>query len=282
MNVRSFIAQHFSQFTSSTISTIQPLSGGDINAVYKVDSSSGSFVVKINSSSRFPEMFQKEAKGLKLLGQCDAIEVPEVVYLNDSSNQQILVMTFIERGQASNFQIGEGLAALHQISNENYGLDHDNYIGSLPQYNKSNKNWIDFLFERRWQKQLDMMSASNRNSLEKDLHQIKEKLPNMLEVKKPALLHGDLWSGNYFPGHKGPVLYDPAVYFGDPIVDLAMMELFGNISPATADAYLQNSDIQSDWQSLIPLYQIYPLMVHVNLFGSSYLGSAKRAINNYL
>lgn len=282
MNVRNFIAQHFSQFTSSTISTIQPLSGGDINDVYKIDSSSGSFVVKINSSSRFPEMFQKEAKGLQLLGQCDAIEVPEVVYFNDSSDQQILVMTFIERGQASDFQTGEGLAALHQISNENYGLDHDNYIGSLLQYNKPNKNWIDFLFERRWQKQLDMMSASSRNSLEKDLHQIKEKLPNMLEVKKPSLLHGDLWSGNYFPGQKRPVLYDPAVYFGDPIVDLAMMELFGSISSATADAYLQNSDIQSDWQSLIPLYQIYPLMVHVNLFGSSYLGSAKRAINTYL
>lgn len=282
MNVQDFIAHHFSQFEESKIKTIRPLSGGDINDVYKVSTARENYVVKINRVDRFPEMFEKEAKGLKLLSSCDAVEVPEVVYHDDSGERQILVMTFVQRGSATDFQMGEGLAALHQVTQQYYGLSYDNYIGSLPQYNVEHQDWPSFLAEQRWQQQLAMMSPELKAQLSSPLEALIQKIPELLSPHRPALLHGDLWSGNYFPGQKGPVLYDPAVYFGDPIVDLAMMELFGSIAPATEDAYLQNSTLQPDWKNLIPLYQIYPLMVHVNLFGSSYLGGVKRAINTYL
>jgi fructosamine-3-kinase len=185
-------------------------------------------------------------------------------------------MEFIEQGPQNKFywkDLGSGLANIHKATNVLFGLDHDNYIGSLRQLNTSSENWIDFLVNKRLNVQLKLAMDSGLagSQMMKSFESLYLKLPTLLPEEKPALLHGDLWSGNIITTRSGePCLIDPSVYYGCREVDLAMTKLFGSFPGDFYDSYTDTYPLLSGYQDRFELYNLYPLLVHLNLFGTQY------------
>lgn len=267
---------------------IQMQSGGDINMAVCVQTAKGNFFVKWNEGD-YEDMFETEAAGLQLLHQCESLVVPEVFGTGKVDNKAFLVLEYLEGG-FEDFtyweKLGEGLAQLHQIKSESHGLDHNNYIGRLNQKNDRAKSWVEFFAENRLNAQLGL--AIYNEEVEKDFvrdfKRFLTKLPQIMPESDASLLHGDLWSGNAMSAVQGPAIYDPAVYFGAREMDLAMTQLFGGFNQRFYEAYDSNYPLSDDFDSLVEIYNLYPLMVHVNLFGanSGYLGTVWRTIKRYV
>ena len=269
---------------NETTSEIEPLSGGDINLVYRCKLESQTVVIKINDKDLFPEMFKKEKLGLKLLSKSPFI-VPEVLSAGQNNQKAYIIMKYIKKGNPLNWELfGRNLAFLHNINNPSFGLDHDNYIGSLKQINSSKKNWIDFYLENRILYSIEM--AINRGLLSyessKKIESINKKIDSIIPKKNPSLLHGDLWSGNLISDQKGnPTLIDPAVYFGHPDVDWAMLHLFGSPPNRAIEAYNEVIPLGSNWKERLEIHQLYPLLVHLILFGKGYYESVMKIVKKY-
>ncbi|MCR9173613.1 MAG: fructosamine kinase family protein [bacterium] len=265
-----------------------PLSGGDINAVFKIQTDQGMFCVKQNDRKRFPEMLQKEANGLVELAEKSSFHVPKAIGAAEDENSQYLVLDFIEPGAKSNTfweDFGKALAAMHRQTTNHFGWKEDNYIGSLPQYNRKHDNWSDFYAIERILPQIQRAFDSNKvdDKFVKAAERLCTKLDELFPKEVPALLHGDLWSGNFMVNADGsPVLIDPAVYYGHREMDLGMMHLFGGFSDSLFDVYHEEFPLETNWRDRIPLTQLYPLLVHVNLFGGGYVQSAATVIQRYL
>jgi protein-ribulosamine 3-kinase len=270
-----------------SIQQFQSVGGGCINNGGKLITSQGNFFLKWNDSKRFPGMFEAEAKGLQLLGASKAIDIPGVIGFDAADSFQFLLIEFREQSQRKNnfWQLlGEQLATLHQCTSESFGLDHNNYIGSLPQNNSTNKSWINFFIEDRLHKQF--LDAVNRKyfhvSITKKFESLYQQLPHLLPEERPSLLHGDLWSGNVIINEQGaPCLIDPAVYYGNREVDLAMTQLFGGFDKKFLEAYNDVFPLDKGYSDRFSLYNLYPLLVHVNLFGSAYVSQVTSILNKY-
>jgi protein-ribulosamine 3-kinase len=262
--------------------------GGCINHGGKIETTNGTYFLKWNDLQKFPEMFSAEARGLSLLANSGTLHTPEVISAGATSNYQYLILEFIEsraRDQSFWSHFGIGLANLHSHSDEFFGLDHDNYIGSLRQCNCSYKNWIDFFVEQRLQPQLLMCEAAGYpdNGHMRQFEALCKKLPDLLAMEKPALVHGDLWSGNVIPDEFGlPCLIDPAVYYGNREVDLAMTTLFGGFDSSFLKSYQEVFPLQPGYQRRFQLYNLYPLLVHANLFGGSYWLQVVSILNQFV
>lgn len=263
--------------------------GGYINTSALVKTSSGYFFVKWNEAHLI-DMFEQEARGLELLGATETIKTPEVYGFGKAGGKSMLVLEVVERGIAGqNYwaDMGERLAAMHLLSQETFGLDHDNYIGRLTQSNSPEGNWLKFYTEQRLRYQLDMGISKGfipRDFVER-FNRFLDKLATILPSSKPSILHGDLWNGNVMPGANGETyFFDPAVYCGAREMDLAMTSLFGGFDPRFYEAYQSVYPLPESFEDLMDVYNLYPLMVHVNLFGpgSEYLDSADRIIKRYL
>ncbi|MCA9707339.1 MAG: fructosamine kinase family protein [Myxococcales bacterium] len=178
--------------------------------------------------------------------------------------------------------LGRGLAALHRAAPPTFGLDHDNFIARLPQENTPD-DWPRFYWERRLEPQLRRAERAGLvdAALRRRFDALAARLPERCgPPEPPARLHGDLWSGNCMTDDAGaPVLVDPAVYGGHREIDLAMMQLFGGFSARVFAAYDEAWPLDPGWRERVPLYQLYPLLVHVNLFGAGYLGGVRRALD---
>ncbi|MCB9223776.1 MAG: fructosamine kinase family protein [Crocinitomicaceae bacterium] len=249
------------------------LAGGDINDVFLVNSNNSDLVVKINSKSDYPNMFEVEAKGLELLKQ--AIKTPDVQYFGEEGSLQYLILEHIVQGpKTKNFWLsfGQDLAALHKRTDSQFGLDHHNYIGSLHQSNTQHENWIDFLVTERLEVMIKLAVDQGEIGWEeaKLMNRFYVKLDAFYPHEAPSLIHGDLWGGNYLCSNEQAVLIDPAVYFGHREMDIGMMHLFGGFDPLLFNAYNEVYPLEKGWEERIPFHQIYPLMVHVNLFGGTY------------
>jgi fructosamine-3-kinase len=264
-----------------------PVSGGDINEAYTFETSEGDFFVKKNSATRFPQMFQKEANGIQLLGSTNEIEVPEVVLFGEDTEAAFLVLKRIKPGlQSADFweEFGQQLSNLHKHSTDYFGLDHDNYIGSLHQSNLKHKNWTDFFREERLSVQVKLARDNGRMDAAtvKVFDRFYLKLDEIFPVEPPALLHGDLWGGNFMVGESGnAVLIDPAVYYGHREMDLGMSKLFGGFSSQFYKAYNANYPLEKGWEQRLGFCNLYPLLVHVNLFGGGYLSSVKSILRKF-
>jgi protein-ribulosamine 3-kinase len=266
---------------------ITSVSGGDINAASRVETDQAILFLKVNSASRFPKMFEGEEQGLLLLSNSD-FAVPKPKLVGQIKRHQYLIMEWIEKGNpASDFwqQFGRTLANLHQTRDDRFGLDSDNYIGSLRQSNSKHKSWGAFYREERLKPQMEL--ASKAGLLSQKMKLGFDALFNLLEEiypsEKPSLLHGDLWSGNMMVDSTGsPCIYDPAVYFGHREMDVAMMALFGGFGSAWIDAYNEVSPLESGWGDRVEIGQLYPLMVHVNLFGSSYSRTVEASLKKFI
>jgi len=267
--------------------TASALSGGDINQAYRLTSGTDNFFVKLNNKAFSLDMFQTEALGLELLSQCKGFMIPRVIgtgTLEDS--RAFLLLEFIEEtAQGESFwqEFGKALASLHSISESYFGLDHDNYIGSLPQSNKKHKSWEDFFAEERIEKQFSL--AYNQGYFPREVLKAKDKLINrlteLLPREKPSLLHGDLWSGNYLASQHTPVLIDPAVYFGHREVDIAMMHLFGGFPQQVFESYNSVYPMEKGWKNRLEVHNLYPLLVHTNLFGRAYANQVEAIFRKY-
>jgi fructosamine-3-kinase len=263
--------------------TSSTLSGGDINEVYKVKSEETDFVIKLNSASQYPNMFEKEAKSLGILAETNSFIIPETIAYGEFEDKTYLILSHIPSGQKTNFaqHFAQALAKLHRHQSENYGLGFDNYIGRLPQHNKSRTtNAVEFYINLRLEPQFKL---AHQNGFQfKNIEGFYKNLEEIIPREKASLIHGDLWSGNYLISKTGkPCIYDPAIAFASREMDLAMMQLFGGYPKAIFEIYNDVFPLEGNWKSRIELWQLYYILVHVNLFGASYYGQAKHMIAKY-
>lgn len=269
------------------VDRLTPLSGGSINQTAKIDSSAGRFFVKWNKASRYPGMFVAEAHGLSMLRASETIRIPEVIGISEVEDVSFLFLEYIKNGSPlkSFFRnFGEKLARLHRISSSAFGADQSNYIGSLSQSNNNADKWSDFFIAQRLKPMVSLARKSNflteeHLSLFEDLYL---KIPQLFPDEQPSLLHGDLWSGNFMCDSEGdPVLIDPAFYFGNREMDIAMSALFGGFSSDFYDGYNAEFPLKTGWEERIDLCNLYPLLVHLNLFGKAYLPDIVRGLKKF-
>ncbi len=267
----------------------RPLSGGSINEAYAVELDGHAPVFVKHHAGCDRLMFEVEAKGLEWLREADALRIPNVIAVADADQPAFLVMELLSPAtRAPDFaeRLGRGLAELHRFGADDFGLAYDNFIGSLPQANQSADSWSEFYWSQRLEPQIKM--AAERGYLAPgDLDSFDALRARLSELcgptEPPARLHGDLWGGNLHVDDSGaPCLIDPAVYGGHREVDLAMMQLFGGFESRVFDAYDESFPLYADWRERTPLYQLYYLLVHVNLFGRGYLGQTRAALAHYL
>ena len=233
-------------------------------------------------------MFAAEAKGLQLMNGAVAGIAPDVIHFCADGENQYLFLQYIEPGYpapdfAENF--AERLAGLHRTTNSDFGLDHDNYIGSLPQQNQFEKSWTDFFMLHRIQPQLQL--AIDHRKISKnifhDFEILFRKLPHIFPSERPALIHGDLWGGNAMATKNGyAVLVDPAVYYGHREMDLAMMHLFGGFDRNIFRFYHDIFPLQEGFENRKDIYNLYPLLVHVNLFGGGYAAQVEGIVRRFV
>lgn len=262
----------------------KPVTGGDINRAYLLITSKGRFFLKMNSGPHAQSMFQTEQKGLEMLASTGAVRTPKIVGVVSSPNHSGLLMEHIEVGYRPNGfwgEFGAQLADLHRFTSDRFGLDHDNFIGRLPQPNERNATWAEFYQYERLQPQMLMASLDKKLTV-KDLNgfeKIFAKLPDLCPDEPPALTHGDLWSGNFLcSAGGGPVLIDPAVSFAHREMDLAMSRLFGGFDRPFYRSYEDVWPLEPGFEGRLPIYQLYYLLVHVNLFGGSYVDRVRNIL----
>jgi len=263
-----------------------PVGGGCINQAFGVDSDRGRFFVKLNDASGL-DMFAAEAEGLRELGRAQGLRVPQPVCEGVSGDQAFLVMEWLDfGGRGSAAELGEGLAAMHRITAERFGWRRDNTIGSTPQPNTQEDDWLTFWREHRLGFQLDLAARKGAGSRTRALgERLLEALPALLagHEPEPSLLHGDLWSGNYAFTRAGePALFDPAVYYGDREADLAMTELFGGFGADFHAAYRNTWPLDAGYAVRKTLYNLYHILNHYNLFGGGYLSQARGMMESLL
>ena len=285
--IPALIVERVEKQLSCKVTGFRAASGGCINHGGELITSKGSKFIKWNGAHQYPAMFKAEAKGLQLLKAVKCIAIPEVLLVNEADSNQFIVMEFVRtQSPVKNYWrlLGEQLARLHKNSSSQFGLDYDNYIGSLNQINLYNPSWIDFFIEQRLAYQADIALRANRadTSLIRQLETLYKKLPDLLPSEKPALLHGDLWSGNVMANERGkPCLIDPSVYYGHREMELAFTKLFGGFEHGFYEAYENAFPLQPGFDKRVDVYNLYPLLVHVNLFGGSYFQQVERILKRY-
>jgi fructosamine-3-kinase len=262
--------------------------GGSINKTYRIlINGKQKLFCKINSASSFPGMFEKEKSGLELLAAEKIIRAPKVFGSFLHADNQVLVLEWIEQGpQSASFwrRFGEQLAALHSIPRENAGWHEDNYMGALPQSNSWSPDWIAFFIHQRLEPQVQLaydkklLQPQHRTYFEK----VYKALPAIFPAENFSMLHGDLWSGNFLCDDAGsPVLIDPAVYHGYRSIDLGMTTLFGGFDPTFYEAYNCHFPFPSNHREQWEVCNLYPLLIHLNLFGKGYLNNILSIVQYY-
>jgi len=260
--------------------------GGCINNAFQLHTDQGKLFLKENPAVK-EDFFTAEAKGLTLLRENCPLKIPTVLGHSVLANTSYLLLEWIDSGHASGQfweDFGAGLAKLHQTSANHFGLDHDNYIGSLPQANNPHSSWADFFIEERLKPQLGM--AAKRSLVDKgilsDFQRLFSKLERLVPDEAPALLHGDLWSGNFMTNeHSQPVLIDPAAHFGHRETEIAFTRLFGGFDTEFYRSYQRRYPLVPGFEERIELHNLYPLLVHVNLFGASYLSGVLQTLKRF-
>ena len=263
--------------------TPSTVSGGDISSAWRLATENGDVFIKTGPASS-AEMFVAEAEGLTELASTDAIRVPNVIASGQTELSAYLGLEWMsfERADAATERLfGEQLATLHHTTKNRYGWHRNNTIGLTLQENTGRDNWLDFFREQRLGFQLRLAAENGYSGeLQQRGRQLLKRLPVYFDVAEPAasLMHGDLWGGNWGCSGGQPVIFDPAVYYGDREMDIAMTKLFGGFGADFYAAYESSWPLQDGHQERQHLYQLYHVLNHLNLFGSAYLGHAMRLL----
>lgn len=286
----SSIADHIASETGRPFSVRRQRSvgGGCINSAVVLEGKQGQFFVKLNQAAR-AEMFAAELEGLREILDSRTVPAPAPICCGCTHGYAYLVLEYVAHGKPhehSMEQFGKDLARMHAVCSEHYGWQRDNTIGSTPQINTASDNWIDFWRVQRLQFQLRLAADGGYGG---SLQRKGEALLADLEIffrdytPAPALLHGDLWSGNYMIDGKGQaVVFDPAVYYGDRETDLAMTELFGGFPTRFYHAYRDTYPLDTGYPLRKTLYNLYHVLNHLNLFGGGYRQQAEGMIDALL
>ena len=271
----------------SEVHGISPVSGGDIASAFLLKTTEEQFFVKMLLKPEALNMFQVEKAGLDAIRNSNTVRTPEVYFCEAIENGAFLLMEYVESKKPTDNELallGKQLAELHQSEASLFGWDRDNYIGSLPQSNTQHPNWAQFYVRERLIPQLDLarkrgLLSSSEIPAERVMEEV---LVDLSAVVRPSLLHGDLWSGNYLISSAGiPYLIDPAVYFGHNEVDIAMSRLFGGFGNSFYKAYENVYPGDTYSNDRINIYQLYYLLVHLNLFGHSYYSGVISIMKRY-
>lgn len=267
------------------INHAESVQGGDINETYRLSTNEGPFFLKLNDARRYPDMFAKEYSGLETLRKAAVITIPQPICYGAKNGRAFLLTTFMAKGGAvPDFweSFAAALAQLHRQSQPHFGFYESNYIGSIKQYNTPFSSWpVFYAFNRLMPL---ARQAYDKHLIDKPMLQQLEalckRLPSIFPEERPALLHGDLWSGNFMVGPDGRAcIYDPAVYYGHREMDMAMTRLFGGFDTRFYYSYQSIYPLANGWQQRIGICQLYPLLVHVLLFGGNYVDSVKEILH---
>ena len=270
--------------------TLTRVAGGDINDAYDARWPGGDRLFIKTRRGLAGDAYRTEADGLRWLAEARAVRIPKVVAQSGPDDPvAFLALEHMARTAPAldhDDRLGDGLAALHAAGAPGFGYVHDNWIGSLPQSNRTHETWSAFYAEARVlplvRRAIDDGRAPASWAALAD--RLAARLPELAGPSEPpARLHGDLWSGNVITDSRGqPVLIDPAVYGGHREVDLAMLALFGGLSTRVVAAYEARTPLAPGWKARTRLWQIYPLLVHTLLFRGSYVQAAEAAMRAYL
>mgnify|MGYP001244020994 FL=1 len=275
------------QNTKTEIIDQESLSGGDINNLYLLKTTTLPLVVKSNSLEAYPDMFKYEKKGLEKLKQTKSIEIVDTIDQINSNETSFLILNYIKTEPETNQlweNFGIQLNKLHQTKSNFFGLDTPNYIGSIPQVNKWCATWSEFYVTQRLELQLKTaVEKGHLKGMVKQFEKLYHQLDELFPEEPASLIHGDLWRGNFISGENStPWLIDPAIYFGHREMDIGMTLLFGGFDINFYRAYNSENPLEKDWEDRVPLTQLYPLLVHVNLFGGQYEASVKSILNRFV
>ena len=268
-------------------SAAQPVSGGDISDAWRLKTRSGDIFLK-TGPGQAREQFAAEAEGLGEIAATKTIRVPAVLATGAIDGGAFLALEWMQFGPANakvEAKLGEQLALMHECTHRSYGWHRDNTIGLTPQHNSHSDNWVEFFRERRLKFQLRLARENGfGGELQTRGTQLLKRLPGFFDAgeTEAALLHGDLWGGNWASADGEAVVFDPAVYYGDREADIAMTRLFGGFGPAFYAAYEARWPKRAGYSERQCLYQLYHVLNHLNLFGSGYLGRALQLIDTVL
>lgn len=264
----------------------QLIGGGSINNTYKISSGDVSFFVKTNTQSVFKNGFKEEVLGLDFLNENSAL-TPKIIIEGRFEEHIFLVLEWVDQGsETTNFweNLALQLVDLHKQRNHKFGLNYDNYMGKLHQKNIFFDDFSTFFIENRLKPQVELafnnglLLSENRIQFEN----LYKELPSIFPLEKPCAVHGDLWSGNFISNkNEMAVFIDPAVYYGHREIDVAMTYLFGGFSAEFYKVYEEVYPLEAGFKNRIAMYNLYPLLIHLNLFGSSYYSSIETTVSKF-
>jgi fructosamine-3-kinase len=287
INMVSSIYQQLCLRLETNALQLTPLSGGSINNTFQVATANQRFFCKTNSATKFPHLFNQEAAGLRLIEKEGLIRTPAIIDLFEADTHQVLLLEWIEPSSPTiTFwkRFGEALALLHVVSHDQFGLENNNYMGAIPQVNTLTTNWPAFFINNRLEpliQQCYSLKLITAQHVDK-FHTLYQLIPSLYDKESPSLLHGDLWSGNFIcTTDQQPVLIDPAVYFGHRSIDLGMTTLFGGFDKVFYEAYQHHHPFPANYKEQWAVSNLYPLLIHLLLFGRSYLPAIDRTLNDF-
>ena len=284
------LGEQLSSSSGATISILHadPLSGGSIHDTFILHTDRGLYFLKTNAADRTPSYFEAEADGLSRIRSTGAVRTPRTIAQGEWDGTGYLMLEHVAQGPHTRpfwERFGRTLATLHRNGHEQFGLERDNYIGTLVQTNGQHDTWSEFMIHERLEPQLKL--ARDRKRVEAGMLLRSERLFNRLDklfpIERPALVHGDLWHGNFLVDTEGqPVMIDPAVHYGHREMDIAMARLFGGFDDTFFAAYQDEWPLEVGWQDRIALCNLYPLLVHANLFGGAYFHEVDTVLRRYV
>ncbi len=283
----NIIAQDITRATGQPfdIQDRRSVGGGSINQAFRISDGDRDYFLKLNQVAQYA-MFEAEALGLREMADTKTIRVPKPICWGTADGSCYIVMEYLPLGNSSRdswYQMGQDLAAMHQVtSDRGFGWQRDNTIGDTPQKNPWTPDWVEFFVEHRLRYQFQL--ANRRGNL-RCQEELMAAVPSLLagHTPEPSLVHGDLWSGNASVTADGtPVILDPATYYGDREVDIAMSELFGRFPQPFYDGYNDTYALEQGYETRKILYNLYHIINHFNLFGGGYGSQAQRMIDHLL
>lgn len=272
----------------SAIKEVRQVSGGDINRSYYVETMNHQYFMKGNEQVP-PHFFRAEAQGLQLIKDTNTVKVPSVYHYDEPENgeEAMIAMDWINPSPMdASEQLGHNLAQMHEQTAQKYGYGSPTFVGTLDQPNAWCSFWVDYYRNYRLKKQMNYAKSIKRlpkvreERLEKLLERLEEWVP---KHPKASLLHGDLWGGNWMTGEDHePYLIDPSVLYGDHAFEIAFTELFGGFPKNFYEEYEEQFPLPDHYEDLKPLYQLFYLLVHLNMFGESYGSSVDTILKRYV
>jgi fructosamine-3-kinase len=277
------VAEWLKQLGHGSVTAKHPVGGGCINNGARLETESRqTFFLKTNTSAP-PEMFAREAEGLAELCKANGPRLPEPFLWAE----EFILLEDLHPGRRSEDYwevLGRQMGALHQHSNPKFGFDNDNYLGSTPQPNPWTENGHEFFAEHRlgFQTRLARDNDLLTRGEAAEIGGLANKLPRLVPPQPASLIHGDLWGGNAICDERGqPAIIDPAAYYGWAEAELAMTALFGGFAPAFYMAYVETRTLDIGWADRLPIYNLYQLLNHLNLFGAGYHGQVMEIVHHF-